>query len=111
MVEIHNHIEGKAIARQKLRALNSVHCRVLLRLVPNFDEDFPRFSLPYLSKVLNINYAYLEEILDFLLDKDVVSYEDEKYFLTTDNIWRIQEVIDIQPAVILRKKLHDLVDR
>lgn len=110
MVERTDPFEGKVISSQKLKALNATHCRILIKLVPNFGDDFPKYNLSYLSQVLGLNNSYIQELLDFLVDKDVVSFDGENYYLTSDNLWKIADVINLQPAVILKNKLQAMED-
>lgn len=107
MVERTNPMEGKKISVQKLKSLNSVHCRILTRLIPDPGEDFPKYNSAYISKVLGIHQSYIDELLEFLYEKNVISFDGESYFLTQDSIYMISEFIDIQPAIILRKKLEE----
>lgn len=92
----------------KLKSLNNTCCRVLIKLIPSFGEDFPHHNTSYLSKVLSINKAYLEEIFDFLSDKDVVSFDGEDFFVSRDNVWKLQEYLNIQAMVILQRKIKDM---
>jgi hypothetical protein len=75
--------------------------------LPTFGES-PRHNISYLSKVLSLNHGYIEEILSFLLDKDVVSYENDEYYLSQDNLWRLQEYLNINPFIILSRRLSEI---
>jgi hypothetical protein len=108
MVERTNNFESKEIHQQRLSSLSSTHCRILSRMIPSFGEvNFPHFTSAYLAGILRINSAYLEEILEFLVDKGIVSSDGEDYYLSQDNIWSIQDIIKVQPAVILKVKLDE----
>ncbi len=108
MVERHGPIEGKEISQFKLKLMNNSQARILLRLIPNFGEDFQHYNIGYISKCLNMNKFYVEEVLDFLLDKDLVSFDGENYYLSQDNLWKIESVLNIQSMILLRKKIDEL---
>ena len=106
MVERTDNLQGKSINYQKLKSLSSTHCKILMRFMPNFGEDFPHYNLPYLAKVISINQGYLEEVLDWLVEKDIVEFDGQDYYLTHDCVWKVQEVINLQPAVLLKRKIE-----
>jgi len=107
MVERTDPFQSKAIGAYKLKSLNVTMCRVLIKLLPTFGE-FPHHNVGYLSKVLSLNSAYITEILDFLFDRDVVSYEDESYYLSQDNLWRLQDFLNVNPFIILKRRLDEI---
>jgi predicted P-loop ATPase/GTPase len=107
MVERTSPLEGKKIFRQKLASLTATHCRILLKLMP-VDNDFLKYNSSYLSKVLSVHQSYVDEMLEFLNEKDIVSFDGENYFLIPDNIMRIEEIIGLQPAVMLKKKIDEI---
>jgi hypothetical protein len=90
--------------------LTNTQARVLLRLIPSFGEDFPHYNVSYLSKVLGLNHGYVQEILDFLYDKDIVSLDGEDYYLSQDNIWKIEGVVNRQSMIALYNKIKDMSD-
>lgn len=108
MVERHDaQYEGKEINSYKFKLMNNLQARILLRLIPNFGEDFPHSNLSYLSKILGINSAYLLENLDFLTDKELVTFDGENYFITKDNLWRIETILSSQSMILLARKISD----
>jgi len=108
MVERTDPFESKEIGSFKLKLLNNTQSRIILKLIPNFGENFPHYNLGYLSKILGLNQAYLTEILDFLCDRDIVSFEGENFYLSQDNLYRIENVLNIQPMVLLKRKIEEL---
>ena len=105
MVDRHDQIEGKEISSYKMKLFTNSQARVILKLIPNFGEEFPRYNVGYLSKVLNIHYSYVQEMLDFLYDKNIIECDGEDYFLTQDNLWKISETLNRQPMIILRNRI------
>lgn len=99
--------ESREIMSYKLKLLNNTQARVILKMIPNYGEDFPHYNLSYLSKVVGINQGYLSEVLDFLCDKDVVSFDGESFFINEDNLYKIEDVLNIQPMVILKKRIDE----
>ena len=108
MVERTDPFESKEINAYKFKLMNNLQARILLRLIPNFGEDFPHFNLSYLSKVLGINSAYLLENLDFLTDKELVTFDGENYFITRDNLWKIESVVNQQSIIVLKNRIDSL---
>lgn len=109
MVERHGGpMQSREIMNYKLKLMNNTQAKILMRLLPGLDTEFPHYNASYLSKCLSMNKFYIIEILDFLLQKDLVSFDGEKYYLSQDNIWKIESVLNQQSIVVLRKKIDDL---
>jgi hypothetical protein len=106
-VERHEGYEAREVVSYKFKLMNNLQARILLRLIPNFGEDFPHFNLSYLSKVLGINSAYLLENLDFLTDKELVTFDGENYFITRDNLWKVESILNSQAMILLARKISD----
>lgn len=93
---------------QKVKSLSSIHCRIFMLLIPKLEDKFPRYNLGYMSTVIGLHIDYLQEFLDFLVNKDLVSFDGDEYYLTVDNIWKLEDVVKIQPSVLLLHKLDSL---
>ena len=89
----------------KLRLLNAMQSRILLKLLPTMGEEPVRQTSQYLSRVLGYQEEFVEENLDFLYEKEMVSVDDDEYYLSTDNIMNINMVLDGNITVILNKKV------
>lgn len=109
MVDRHSSFESKGITKYKMSLFNNTMARILLRMIPNFNESYQRFNPAYLSKIVHINVSYLKEVLDFLLDKDIVSFSDGEYYISQDNLWRIQEGLNRQSIVLLLRRIDEVV--
>lgn len=108
IVERTGGFESKEISQSKLRLMNSTMARIILKLIPNFGEDFQHYNVGYLSTALNIHGSYVNEVLGFLCDKDMISFDGESYYLSQDNLWRVQEVLNRQSIIILLRKIESL---
>lgn len=106
MVRRTDPFEGKEIQQSRLKLFNNTQAVILIRLLPKFGEDFPRYNSRYLAKMLNINFDYLEELLEFFINSDIVSFDGEDYYLTDDNVWRIQEILSRQSMIILARNIN-----
>ena len=104
----HDQYEGKAINKSKFQTLTASHCRVFLKMMPSFGEGFQKFNLYYLAKVVNFSAGYLLELLDALAEHGLVSYENDEYFLTMDNIFKLEQSLALHPAVLLKKKIEEI---
>lgn len=108
MVERHGPQVGKEMSYYKMKLLNNSQARVLLKMIPNFGEEFQHFNVNYLSKLVNMNYSYVQEIVDFFCDKDIVEFDGENYFLSQDNLWKVQDTLNKQAMIVLLRKIEAL---
>lgn len=93
----------------KIRLFNNLQAKILLKLFPSMGEEMPRLTLDYLSRMVGINFAYLQKQIDFLLEKGLVSFEEEQYFLSNDNLFVIQQVLEGQSMIILSNKIKSFL--
>jgi hypothetical protein len=100
--------DRKSIPNYNIKGFNETIAKILLKMLPLVGEEPQKHNIGYFATVFKYHSAYVEEILWWLVDKDLVSTEGEYYYLSKDNIWRLQEFIRCQSSVILAKKLEEI---
>lgn len=106
MVERTGPKEGQAInAEFQIKNFNVTCARVVLALMPNLGDEFPKRNIGYLATMLNMHESYLSDVLGYLTDKKLISFDGVNYYVESDNIYLLDSVIARNAIVQLRKKL------